>query len=199
MGVEDFFDDIDYDKIIKKDSEFMEVYEAFGYGQFKPQKTLIFFNKKLLETEEDLARNPDSEYLQQRKIEIEDYLAKIHKILGTENEKVKPDTFYDSIPKKIQLQIDYLFSVHPKFKQYFSAFKENDYIDISADFIQWKKGKVALTKFIKLFAGEEKKYHWSLYEKLFDRNDLRSAEGSYPDATCIEYDKMVKKIEGESK
>ena|GEM_PF-7008348 len=86
-SVEDFIDDIDYDKIVLKEQEFMDVYEAFGYGRIEPQKALIFFNKKLLEIEEKLARNPDyglAEQLQRQKAEIEDYLNKIRKILGPE-------------------------------------------------------------------------------------------------------------------
>jgi len=213
-SVEDFLDNFDYDKIIPKESEFMDVYEAFGNGRLEPQKTLIYFNKKLLEIEEDLARNPDYgqlQMLQRQKAEIEDYLKKINKILGIENltKKTEPvktddqttinDEIYNSLPASIQLQVNYLFSVHPKFKMYFPYFKEAGYIEIFDENIQWKMSKRALTKFIKLFAGDKKKFNWAKYQILFDRSSLRTGEGAYTENPCVEYEELVKKVEGELK
>lgn len=205
---DDFIDD---DNVIKMDVEFMDVYKAFGYGQLELQKTIIFFKKALIETEDELTKNPESINMQQRKAEIENYLCRIHKIMNPEYQSKKAEpvivgghtTISDDITSfqstSIKLQVDYLFSVHPKFKIYFPIFKEADYIDIRTDCIWWKKSKAALTKFIKLFAGKREKYHWSKYEKLFNRKSLRTGEGEYPDKTCSEYDDLVKKVEGESK
>lgn len=186
-----------YDKYAPKKCGYIEVFEAFGNGELEPQKAQIYFNKELLEAEEELTRNPNSEKLQSQIAEIEDYLKKISKIIiKTDGQTTINDEIYNSLPASIQVQVNYLFLVHPKFKIYFPFFKEADYIEILEEHIYWKKSKRALTKFIKLFAGDEKNYNWKKYENLFNQTSLRTGEGAYPENSCIEYEELVKKVEG---
>lgn len=96
-------DDIDFDNIITEDAEFIEIYNAFRNGRLEPQKTYLYFNIALEETKEELARNPDSIKVQQRKTEIENYLIKINKILGSTNrpKETKP-VIKENLPPVIQ-------------------------------------------------------------------------------------------------
>jgi len=171
MSVEDFLDDIDYDKIIPKESEFMDHFEAFGNGRLEPQKALIYFNKKRLEIEEDLTRNPDYgllQKLQRQKAEIEDYLKKIYKILNPEgypkSERV-PD-----IPG-----IDILFFFYPEFIEDLPLLIENKFILVEDRKLVWDKSKKSLAEYFGNQTKDGKNNKWEFIEHLFGKKDLKNS------------------------
>ena len=91
----------------KKLAKYNEVYEEFGIGKKTPDETIFFFNKALLETEEEMGRGPffNAYFGKRQKIAIEYYLERVYKISGRKNPKVESVTD-NPLSKKATTAID---------------------------------------------------------------------------------------------
>jgi hypothetical protein len=173
----------------KKRGELKRVYEAIGVDHSEPEKAIVFFKKALIDTEEELAKNPDSSFMQEQKTEIERYLAKVYKILEMEKE---------SLPEIKSPKLDHIYNIYPIFKQHFPYLLKYDFIFIREDGSFGTSNNSFIFEYIdKYIKHKGKQTNWAVFETLLGIKNLRNAKGEHKEtktADFMKWEKIIKDI-----
>jgi hypothetical protein len=169
----------------KKRGKLKQVYDSFG-DQYDPEKTIIVYKKALIETEEELAKNPASIFMREQKAELENNLAKICKILGKENqpkeaEAVKADNNEIDIAQRILdlPETPAVTNKYPKFKKDIPLLLEHEYITLVKGKLKWIKAKQALAEYFGFMQIKDNNSDWVIIERLFDGIEKGKLKGVY--------------------
>ena len=170
---------------IKKRSELKQIYDAIGFEQFETEKAIISLKKALVDTEEKLTKNPDSNFFNEQKAEIENYLAKINKILILENEQKENQS---DIPG-----LDFVFLHYREFKNDLPLLKKHKYILVDNGNLVWQKSKKSLAEYFGYQTKKDKNTKWEAIERLFNTDDLKNSFS--PNGSSYTRNKMSKDYE----
>ena len=184
---------------------FPKVYNAWKIGQLDNERVIRFFRSALVDIEDCLAENPDSENLQEQKTDIEKYLARIDKIVKPQDEVEKSESMQDQKIKNVPLpneyknpMLDKIYNVYPLFKIHLPYLVTNDFFRTLPDDKIYEKficeNKSFLYDYIKdihkkRYGAKKVNTFWSGFENLFDleKGCIKGTKGSRADVKSPEF------------